>query len=158
MKTYDSFKPVLPLNFHFLNEDFDNMYQTEQRINRIFSWFSYLAIIISCLGLIGLSSFMTERRTKEIGIRKINGARPIEIFSLLSGEYVKWVMISIIIACPVAWYVMHIWLQNFAYHIDINWLVFVLAGVSALLFALLTVSWQSFRAAGKNPVEALRYE
>ena len=157
-KTYDSFKPVLPFNFHFLNEDFDNMYQTEQRINRIFSWFSYLAIIISCLGLIGLSSFMTERRTKEIGIRKINGARPIEIFSLLSGEYVKWVMISIIIACPVAWYVMHIWLQNFAYHIDINWLVFVLAGVSALLFALLTVSWQSFRAAGKNPVEALRYE
>jgi len=157
-KTYDSFKPVLPFNFHFLNEDFDNMYQTEQRINRIFSWFSFLAIIISCLGLIGLSSFMTEQRTKEIGIRKINGASSLEIFSMLSGEYIVWVLISIIIACPVAWYAMHKWLENFAYRIDISWLEFVLAGISALLIALLTVSWQSFRAAGKNPVEALRYE
>jgi len=157
-KTYDSFKPVLPFNFHFLNEDFDNMYQTEQRINRIFSWFSFLAIIISCLGLIGLSSFMTEQRTKEIGIRKINGASSLEISSMLSGEYIVWVLISIIIACPVAWYAMHKWLENFAYRIDISWLEFVLAGISALLIALLTVSWQSFRAAGKNPVEALRYE
>ena len=157
-KTFDSFKPVLPLNFHFLNEDFDNMYQAEQRINRIFSWFSFLSIIISCLGLIGLSSFMTERRTKEIGIRKINGARSSEIYSLLSGEYVRWVMISIIIACPVARFVMYKWLQNFAYHIDIGLWIFVSAGVVALIIALLTVSWQSYRAANKNPVEALRYE
>jgi len=157
-KTYDSFKPVLPLNFHFLNEDFDNMYQAEQRINKIFSWFSFLAIIISCLGLIGLSSFMTERRTKEIGIRKINGARTSEIFSMLSGEYVRWVMISIIIACPLAWYLMHKWLQNFEYRISPGWFTFVLAGGLALLIALLTVSWQSLKAAGKNPVEALRYE
>jgi putative ABC transport system permease protein len=157
-KTYDSFKPVLPLNFHFLNEDFDNMYQAEQRINRIFSWFSFLAIIISCLGLIGLSSFMTERRTKEIGIRKINGARPVEIFSLLSGEYVLWVLISIIIACPVAWYAMHRWLQNFAYRINTDWWIFTLAGLIALIIALLTVSFQSYKAADKNPVEALRYE
>jgi putative ABC transport system permease protein len=157
-KTYNSFKPILPLNFHFLNEDFDNMYQSEQRINRIFSWFSFLAIIISCLGLIGLSSFMTERRTKEIGIRKINGARTSEIFSMLSGEYVRWVMISIIIACPVAGYLMHKWLQNFEYRINIGWFIFVLAGGLALLIALLTVSWQSYRAAGRNPVESLRYE
>jgi putative ABC transport system permease protein len=157
-KTFDSFKPVLPLNFHFLSEDFDNMYQTEQRINRIFSWFSFLAVIISCLGLIGLSSFMTVRRTKEIGIRKINGAKSDEIFSLLSGEYLKWVLISILIACPLAWFVMNKWLQNFAYRVGIHMWLFVLAGAAALVIALLTVSWQSFRAAGKNPVEALRYE
>jgi putative ABC transport system permease protein len=101
---------------------------------------------------------MTERRTKEIGIRKINGAKSIEIFSLLSGEYIIWVMISIIIACPIAWYAMHKWLQNFAYRINIGWWVFVIAGIVALLIAFLTVSFQSNRAAGKNPVEALRYE
>jgi putative ABC transport system permease protein len=156
--TYKSFDPGLPIDFHFLDDDYDNLYRTEQRMGKIFSYFSFLAIIISCFGLIGLSSFMAERRTKEIGIRKINGAKSLEIFSLLSGEYLLWVMISIIIACPVAWYVMNKWLQNFAYRIDISWWIFVIAGVIALLIALLTVSWQSFRAAGKNPVEALRYE
>ena len=127
-------------------------------MGKIFGYFSFLAIIISCLGLIGLSSFMTERRTKEIGIRKVNGAKSIEIFSLLSKEYIIWVIISIIIACPIAWYAMHKWLQNFAYRINISWWVFALAGSIALLIALLTVSFQSYRAASKNPVEALRYE
>jgi putative ABC transport system permease protein len=101
---------------------------------------------------------MTERRTKEIGIRKINGAKSKEIFTLLSGEYIIWVMISIIIACPIAWYVMNKWLQNFAYRISISLWLFILAGAIALLIAFLTVSWQSYRAAGKNPIEALRYE
>jgi putative ABC transport system permease protein len=101
---------------------------------------------------------MTERRTKEIGIRKINGAKATEIFYLLSGEYIIWVMISIIIACPIAWYAMNKWLQNFAYRIDLTWVVFALAGIFALLIALLTVSFQSYKAASKNPVEALRYE
>jgi putative ABC transport system permease protein len=101
---------------------------------------------------------MTQRRTKEIGIRKINGAKSIEIFYLLSGEYIIWVMISIIIACPIAWYAMNKWLQNYAYRISISWWVFLLAGLLAILIALLTVSWQSYKAAGKNPVEALRYE
>jgi ABC-type antimicrobial peptide transport system permease subunit len=157
-KTYDSFKPIQPLNFHFLNEDFDNMYQTEQRIGKIFAWFSCLAIVISCLGLIGLSSFMTERRTKEIGIRKINGARTSEIFSMLSAEFILWVCISIIIACPFAWFLMNKWLQNFAYRINTGWWTFALAGIVALFIAFVTVSLQSYRAAGKNPVEALRYE
>jgi len=157
-KTFKSFNPSSPLDFHFLDNDFDNLYGTEQRIGKIFGSFSFLAIIISCLGLIGLSLFMAERRTKEIGIRKINGAKLIEIFSLLSGEYIIWVMISIIIACPIAWYAMNKWLQNFAYRINISWWVFALAGVLALLIAFLTVSWQSYRAASKNPVEALRYE
>ncbi len=157
-KTYNSFKPDIPLDFHFLDDDFNNLYRTEQRISRIVGYFSILAIIISCLGLIGLSSFMTERRTKETGIRKINGAKNIEIFSMLSGEYIKWVMISILIACPIAWYAMRTWLQNFAYRITIGWWVFAMAGSIALLIALLTVSFQSYRAASKNPVEALRYE
>jgi putative ABC transport system permease protein len=156
--TFKSFDPGLPIDFHFLDDDYDNLYRTEQRMGKIFGYFSLLTIIISCLGLIGLSSFMAERRTKEIGIRKINGAKSIEIFSLLSGEYILWVSISIIIACPVAWYVMNKWLQNFAYRINISWWVFALAGVIALLIALLTVSVQSYIAAGKNPVEALRYE
>ncbi|MEI6050042.1 MAG: ABC transporter permease [Bacteroidota bacterium] len=157
-KTFKSFDPGLPIDFHFFDDDYDNLYKTEKRIGKIFGYFSLLAIIISCLGLVGLSSFMTERRTKEIGIRKINGAKSIEIFSLLSGEYIIWVMISILIACPIAWYVMNKWLQNFAYRINISWWVFALAGVISLLIALLTVSVQSFTAAGKNPVEALRYE
>jgi ABC-type antimicrobial peptide transport system permease subunit len=157
-KTYKSFNPPIPLDFKFLDDDYNKLYRTEQRMGKIFGYFSFLAIIISCLGLIGLSSFMTERRTKEIGIRKINGAESIEIFSLLSREYVIWVCISIIIACPIAWYVMHKWLQKFAYHIDISWWVFALAGTIALFIALLTVSWQSYRAASKNPIEALRYE
>jgi ABC-type antimicrobial peptide transport system permease subunit len=157
-KTFKSFDAGLPIDFHFLDDDYDNLYRTEKRMGTIFGYFSFLAIIISCLGLIGLSSFMTERRTKEIGIRKINGAKAIEIFSLLSGEYIIWVMISILIACPIAGYIMHKWLQNFAYRISVGWWIFALSGVLALIIALLTVSWQSYRAAGINPVESLRYE
>ena len=157
-KTFKSFNPGLPLDFHFLSDDFDKLYRTEQRMGKIFGYFSFLAIIISCLGLIGLSLFMTERRTKEIGIRKTNGAQSIEIFSLLSREYIIWVSISIIISCPIAWFVMNKWLQNFAYRINISWWAFAMAGAIALLIAFLTVSWQSYKAASKNPVEALRYE
>jgi ABC-type antimicrobial peptide transport system permease subunit len=157
-KTYKSFDPGLPIDFHFLDDDYDNLYRTEQRMGKIFSYFSFLAIIISCLGLIGLSSFMTERRTKEIGIRKINGAKSFEIFFLLSKEYILWVLISIVIANPIAWYFMHKWLQKFAYRIEIRWWVFALTGAIVLVVALLTVGFQSYRAASKNPVEALRYE
>lgn len=157
-KTYNSFKPDITMDFHFLDDDFDKLYRSEQRMNKILGYFSFLAIIISCLGLIGLSSFVTMSRTKEIGLRKINGAKSNEIFYLISGEYVKWVMISIIIACPVAWYVMNKWLQSFAYRIDISFWVVAMTGALVLLIAFLTVCWQSYRAAGKNPVEALRYE
>jgi putative ABC transport system permease protein len=157
-KMYNSFKPDIPLDFHFLDDDFNSLYRTEQRMSIIFRYFSLLAIIISCLGLTGLSSFMTERRTKEIGIRKANGAKSSEIFYLLSKEYILWVLISIIIACPVAWFAMHMWLRNFAYRVTMSWLVFALAGLVALIIALLTVSFQSYHAAWKNPVEALRYE
>jgi putative ABC transport system permease protein len=156
-KMYNSFKPDIPLDFHFLDDDFDKLYRSEFRMSKIFGYFSFLAIIISCLGLIGLSSFMTERRTKEIGIRKAHGAMAIEIVSLLSKEYMILVIISILIACPLAWYAMHKWLQDFAYRITMNWWVFALAGVIALVVALLTVGFQSYKAAGKNPVDALRH-
>jgi putative ABC transport system permease protein len=146
------------LNFHFLADDYANLYRTEQRMSKIFGYASFLAIFISCLGLIGLSSFMTERRTKEIGIRKVNGAKSFEIFSLLSKEYLILIIISILLTSPIAWYAMHRWLQNFAYRITISWWIFALAGASALLIALLTVSFQSYKAASKNPVDALRYE
>ncbi|HEX2919692.1 MAG TPA: ABC transporter permease [Bacteroidales bacterium] len=157
-KTYNSYKNHNPLYFHFLDNDFANQYKSEQRTGKILSIFSFLAILISCLGLIGLSSFMTECRTKEIGIRKINGATAGEIFSRFSAEYMIWIIIAVIIACPIAWYVMNKWLHTFAFRIEMSWLVFALAGVLALIIALLTVSFQAFRAASKNPVEALRYE
>ena len=157
-KTFKSFNPGLPLDFHFLDVDFDNLYRTEQRMSKIFRYFSLLAIIISCLGLIGLSLFMTELRTKEIGIRKVNGAKSLEIFALLSKEYMLWVLISILIATPVAWYTMHRWLENFAYKTNLSWWIFALTGLLALGIAFLTVSWQSMKAATRNPVEALRYE
>ena len=158
-KTYKSFNNPNPLNFHFLDDDYDKLYRTEQRMGKIFGYFSFLAIIISCLGLIGLSSFMTERRTKEIGIRKVNGAKSVEIFSLLSREYIIWVMISIIIACPIAWYAMNKWLQNFAYRITYQ-LVGICSGRSYCFGYCIADSELAdrYRAAGKNPVEALRYE
>jgi putative ABC transport system permease protein len=157
-KTFKSYNLAFPLEFKFFDEEYDNLYRTEQRMGKILGYFSLLAIIISCLGLIGLSSFMTERRTKEIGVRKANGAKSFEIFYLLSKEYIIWVLISIIIASPIACYVMHKWLQNFAYHISIDWRIFAQAGVVAMLIALITVSFQSYKTASKNPVEALRYE
>jgi putative ABC transport system permease protein len=157
-KTFYSYNLPFRLDLQFLDEDYDNLYRSEQMIGKILGYFSLLAIIISCLGLIGLSSFMAERRTKEIGIRKTNGAKSHEIFFLLSKEYIIWVLISIIIASPIAWYYMHKWLQNFAYRVNIDWWVFALAGVSVMVITMLTVGFQSYKAAGKNPVEALRYE
>jgi putative ABC transport system permease protein len=157
-KTVKSYNLPYPINVRFLDGDYEKLYRTEQRMGKIFGYFSLLAIIISCLGLIGLSSFMAVRRTKEIGIRKVNGAKAGEIFSMLSGEYIVWVLVSFIIASPVAWYVMHKWLLNYAFRVNIGLWVFALAGLIALLVAFLTVSWQSYRAAGKNPVDALRYE
>ena len=110
------------------------------------------------MGLFGLAAFFSERRTKEIGIRKVNGAVVAEILKMLNSEFIKWVVMSFIIAMPVSWYAMHKWLQTFAYKTELSWWIFALAGITALGIALLTVSWQSWRAATRNPVEALRYE
>lgn len=157
-KTFKSYDLPYSMDFRFLDDDYNKLYKTEHRMGKIFRYFSFLAIIISCLGLVGLSLFMTIRRTKEVGIRKVNGAKSHEIFFLLSKEYIIWVLISILIACPIAWYAMEHWLQNFAYRITISFWVFGLAGIIALLVALITVSFQSYRAASRNPVDALKYE
>jgi putative ABC transport system permease protein len=117
-----------------------------------------LALFIAGIGLFGLSAFTIERRTKEIGIRKVNGARTTEIMVLLNRDITKWVIIALVVACPVAWFAMNKWLQNFAYRTEIKWWIFVLAGLIALVIALMTVSLQSWRAASRNPVETLRYE
>jgi putative ABC transport system permease protein len=157
-KLYESFHPMLPLAFHFLDSDYDKLYQTEQRMGQILGYFSLLAILISCLGLIGLSLFMTELRTKEIGVRKVNGANPMELFCLLSKEYVLWVLISIVIASPIAWCIMNKWLENFAYKTEQSWWIFAIAGLLSLSIALLAIGWQSWKAATSNPVDALRNE
>jgi len=117
-----------------------------------------IGLVIACLGLVGLASFTTLRRKKEIGIRKVLGASVSSIVNLLSREFTKWVLLANIIAWPIAWYAMNQWLENFAYRIEISWWVFVLAGGVALVVALLTVSWQAINAALANPVESFRYE
>ena len=146
------------LQFKFLDDEYDNLYRTEQRIGKILGYSSILAILISCMGLIGLSLFMIEIRTKEIGIRKVNGAESIKIFLLLSKEYLVLVLISILIASPIAWFGINKWLQSYAYQITLKPWIFAVVGLIVLFIALLTVGLQSYRAASKNPVEALRYE
>ena len=146
------------LDIGFLKDDYDSMYMIEQKAGIFMGYLTFLAIIISCLGLIGLSTFMTLRRTKEIGIRKTHGAKSIEIFFLLSKEYFTMVIISFIIASPIAWYIINIWLQNFAYRTKTGWGVFALACVMGVVIAMLAIGFQTYNAANKNPVEALRYE
>ncbi|NOR75491.1 MAG: FtsX-like permease family protein, partial [Draconibacterium sp.] len=115
-------------------------------------------ISISCIGLYSLARFAINNRTKEIGIRKVNGAKTSELLSMLNKDFIKWVVIAFVIACPIAYYAMNKWLENFAYQTTLSWWIFALAGLLALGIALLTVSWQSWEAATRNPVEALRYE
>jgi len=155
---WNKFSVNQPIRYSFLDESFAMMYADVQRMGRIFSAFALLAVIVACLGLFALSSFMTEQRTKEIGIRKVNGARISEVMVMLNKDFVKWVAIAFAIATPIAWYVMHRWLENFAYKTELSWWIFALAGLLALGIALLIVSWQSWKAATRNPVEALRYE
>jgi putative ABC transport system permease protein len=157
-KLWAGIMPSYPIKYQFYDEWFDSMYRSEEYFSSTISLFAILAIIISCIGILGLAIFSSERRVKEIGIRKINGAKASEILILLNTEYIYLVIISYIIAVPLAWYSMHKWLENFAYRTEMNWWVFVLAGLMALFIALATVSWQSWMAASRNPVKALRYE
>ena len=155
---YKKFSPSAPFNYHFLDEDFDNLYKSETRMQTIFGYFAIFAILISCLGLFGLASYIAERRTKEIGIRKVLGANIFNITYLLSLDFTKWVLISNLIAWPIAYYFMNKWLQEFAYRTDISLWVFPLSGLLVLLVALLTVSYQAFKVALINPVKSLKYE
>ncbi len=142
----------------FFDQRLENMYNDEKRISGLFSYFSFVAIFIACIGLFGLSVFAIERKRKEIGIRKVNGSKTTQIMALLNKDFMQWVIISFVLATPIAWYTMNQWLQNFAYKTSLNWWIFALAGILALTIAILTVSFQSYKAAVRNPVEALRYE
>jgi putative ABC transport system permease protein len=150
--------PDRPFSYYFLDEFFNRQYRSEQRFGNLFLNFAILAIFISCLGLLGLASYSTIQRTKEIGIRKVMGATVSSIVNLLSIDFLKLVFISFVIAAPVAWYFMHQWLKDFAYRVNINWWIFLVAGVTAMLIALFTISFQAIKAAWSNPVKSLRSE
>jgi len=150
--------PMHPFGYTFLDDEYDALYKTEQRLGTLMSSFCGMAILITCLGLLGLTAFMVAHRTKEIGIRKVLGASVLNISAMLSKDFMKLVVIAIVIAFPIAWYFMHKWLQDFAYRINMDWWMFFIAGFLALSIALITVGLQAIKAAVANPVKSLRTE
>lgn len=146
------------MHYHYFDDELKQNYFAEFQLGGVLIRFSLLAVCIAILGILGLAAFASERRVKEIGVRKVNGARDIEILAMLNIDLLKWVIVAFVIAAPLAWYFASKWLQNFSYKTEINWWIFALAGAIALLTALLTISFQSYKAATRNPVEALRYE
>jgi hypothetical protein len=155
---WNKFAPGYDFNYGFMDEALDALYRAEQRTGTIFRYFSFLAILISCLGLFGLASFMAEQRTKEIGIRKVLGATVSNIVLLLSKDFTKWVLVANVLAWPVAFYAMSRWLQGFAYRTPMHWWPFLVAAVLALVIALFTVSFQAVKAARANPADTIKYE
>jgi len=150
--------PERPFEYFFLDEAFADLYQRETRMSSLLTYFTLLALFVACLGMFALAAFVSERRTKEIGIRKVLGATTTNIASLLSRDFLKLVLVAAVIAFPIAWWVMSRWLESFAYRVEMKWWMFALAGVGAFLIALLTVSWQAIRSALANPVDSLRSE
>jgi putative ABC transport system permease protein len=150
--------PGQPFRYQFMDESFARIYSAERRTGKVAGVFALLTVLVSCLGLFGLASFMVEQRRKEIGVRKVLGATVSGIVGMLSKEFLKPVLIALALASPLAYFFMERWLQDFAYRIEIHWTVFALAGVVALAVAFLTVSFQSVKAALTNPVKSLRSE
>jgi len=157
-KIWKTISPYEPMSFMFYDDFFQSMYVKEEKLASSITFFSLIAIALTCMGILGQIFMICLNRVKEIGIRKINGAKVSEVIVLLNGNFVKWVAISFVIATPIAYYAMNKWLESFAYKTPLSWWIFALAGLLALGIALLTVSWQSWKAATRNPVEALRYE
>ncbi|MGH2645017.1 MAG: ABC transporter permease, partial [Chitinophagaceae bacterium] len=157
-KTWDQFVPSVPFSYTFLDERFAKLYTAEQRQEKIFTIFACLAIFIACLGLFGLSAFTIAQRTKEIGIRKVLGASVSQIIKMLSKDFMKLVALAAVIALPAGWICMHQWLQSFAYHVQVQWWLLVLAALVAACIALVTIGMLALRAAVANPVESLRTE
>jgi putative ABC transport system permease protein len=147
-----------PLNYSFLDEDFNKIYNADQRTGKLFVTFAIFAIFIACLGLFGLVTYAAEQRIKEIGVRKVLGASVSEIVAMISKDFIKLVLIAFVIAFPVGWWMMNQWLQSFAYRINISWWVFAFAGLLTVAIALITVSFQAIKAAVANPVKSLRSE
>jgi len=150
--------PKTPFDYHFLDEDYSNLYRSEERMGTLLNYASLLAVLIACLGLFGLASFTTEQRTKEVGIRKVLGATVPGIVTLLGKDFAKLVLLANIIAWPVVYYFMNNWLQDFAYRININFLIFLAVAILSIFIAMVTVSFQATKAAMANPVKSLRYE
>lgn len=157
-KEWDNYSTGEPFTYSFMDDLFNKAYTTEQKTGIILNIFSILVILVACLGLFGLVTYTAEQRTKEIGIRKVLGASITQVTGMLSKDFLKLVLIASLIAFPVAWWAMNTWLQSFAYRINISWWVFVIAGSAAILIALLTISFQSIKAALANPVKSLRTE
>jgi putative ABC transport system permease protein len=157
-KTWKEICPKFAFNYHFYDEWIGAMYKTEEQLAFAIRLFVIFAILIACLGTFGVVQFTTNRRTKEIGIRKVNGASSGEIIRLLNMDFLKWVGIAFCCAAPLSYLIMRLWLQNFAYRTALSWWIFILAGLIAFMIAILTISWQTWRAARRNPIEALRYE
>jgi putative ABC transport system permease protein len=155
---FRKYSPDEPFDYHFVNEEYAKKFGDEERIGKLASFFAILAIFISCLGLFGMASFMAEQRVKEIGVRKVLGATVFNLWGLMSKDFIILVMISLLIAVPVAYYFMHGWLQNYQYRTNLAWWIFASAGLCALLITLLTVSYQAIKAALANPVKSLRSE
>jgi putative ABC transport system permease protein len=156
--TWQKINPEFPFQYEYITDSYRKVYAGEYAQTKALSLFALISIILSSLGIFAMAAFSMQLRVKEIGIRKINGARISEILTMLNKSFVSWIVIAFIIATPIAWFTMHKWLENFAYKTELSWWIFALAGLMALGIALLTVSWISWRAATRNPVEALRYE
>jgi len=157
-QTWNKHLPDHPYEYAFLDEYFDKMYKSEADTGKLFGYFSIIAILIGCMGLFGLASFTVEQRTKEIGVRKVLGATVANIITLLSKDFMKWVIMSAVIAYPVVYYLMKTWLSNFVYKTDIQIFTLFAAGFIVVFIAFLTVSFQAIKAAMTNPAKTLRYE
>ncbi|HYI78819.1 MAG TPA: FtsX-like permease family protein, partial [Chryseolinea sp.] len=156
--TWKKFAPGYPFEYSFLDEDFNRLFERENTMTKVYTIFSIISICIACLGLLGLTSFFASKRTKEIGIRKIVGASFLQIAGILSRDFLRWILISMVIGSTLSWFLMHRWLQNFAYQTTLSWWSFLIGGSCVVLMAILTVSWHIYKAANRNPVETLRYE
>jgi len=157
-KTWKSTGGIVPFDFDFTDDILNQIYESDIRFSKTIGLLAIIAIIIASLGLFGLSLLISQQKTKEIGIRKVTGASVSEILFLINRDFVVWVTIAFVVATPISWLAMDKWLESFAYKTELSWWIFALSGLLALGIALLTVSWQSWKAATRNPVEALRYE
>jgi putative ABC transport system permease protein len=157
-QTWAKFSPAYPLDYKFMDESFGEMYKSEDKLSALLWAFTIMAIVVGCMGLFGLAAFSAEQRTKEIGIRKVLGASVISIVTMLSKNFLQPVLIASVIAFPIAWWLMNKWLEDFPYRVNISWWIFGIAAIAALVIALITVSFQTIKAAITNPVKSLRAE
>jgi putative ABC transport system permease protein len=157
-KVWKEVVPEFSWDYTFMSEILEEQYKDEDRWSRVIAYAAAIAILLSCLGLMGISGLLVARRFQEVGIRKANGASIGKIIVLLNTELLKWVMLAYVLACPAAWLAMRRWLQDFAYRTEISWWIFVLAGLAAILISVFTITLQIYRVARQNPVHALRYE